>query len=362
LGIFTCNNNTGGDVNGLGTSACEDNSGTHVNGLGFFAASKNPYDYVNIIGKWSSVWSTNGTLGTEETWLSGDLHLYDPPSSGGVTTGTRLTFNGGEYITGSGGVIGVPFDLNVATNIIVGGTVDGIDIATDVGANTTHRGSAGTDHSDVGLNNTHRTSTGVDHTYIDQDVRTTASPTFASATIPFLTNATPVEVHTTAVAGDDIVSWDVLVAQIQLTQDINETYAEIGHRHIGAQLDVAVSTSTATLVTGLVVYADSGDMTVAIDGITTGTTGDYFVNLAASWGKTDAGTEIFNIHVFTNGVDTGIGLTRSISTQAAQGSGCGFGTLTNLPSETVITLHAWIDTGTDTMEIDHLALEVKRRK
>lgn len=45
--------------------------------------------------------------------------------------------------------------------------------------NTTHRGSDGKDHSDVVLNNTHRSSNGSDHGFIDQDIKTTAAPTFA---------------------------------------------------------------------------------------------------------------------------------------------------------------------------------------
>ena len=73
-------------------------------------------------------------------------------------------------------------------------TSDGSDHS-GVTANTTHRSSNGTDHSDVVLNNTHRTSdgsdhsgvtantihrtsNGTDHSYIDQDVTSTANPTF----------------------------------------------------------------------------------------------------------------------------------------------------------------------------------------
>ena len=52
-------------------------------------------------------------------------------------------------------------------NITTAGTVDGIDIATDVAANTTHRGSVGADHS-----------------YIDQDVTVAATPTFADVFVP----------------------------------------------------------------------------------------------------------------------------------------------------------------------------------
>jgi len=50
-------------------------------------------------------------------------------------------------------------DINITENIIVGGLVDGVDVATDVGANTTHR-----------------TSDGSDHGFINQDVTTTAKP------------------------------------------------------------------------------------------------------------------------------------------------------------------------------------------
>jgi hypothetical protein len=57
---------------------------------------------------------------------------------------------------------------------------------TDVTANTTHRSSDGKDHSDVVLNNAHRISNGSDHTYINQDVKTTASPIFAGITTDLL--------------------------------------------------------------------------------------------------------------------------------------------------------------------------------
>ncbi len=50
----------------------------------------------------------------------------------------------------------------------------------DVVLNNTHRGSDGTDHSDVVLNNTHRTSDGSDHTFIDQSVVSGSSPLFST--------------------------------------------------------------------------------------------------------------------------------------------------------------------------------------
>ena len=56
--------------------------------------------------------------------------------------------------------------VTITGNIIISGTVDGIDVATDVAANTTHRGSDGKNHSDVVLNNTHRSSSGVNHSHV----------------------------------------------------------------------------------------------------------------------------------------------------------------------------------------------------
>jgi len=46
--------------------------------------------------------------------------------------------------------------MDSSGNLSVSGTVDGIDIATDVAANTTHRTSDGKNHSDVVLNNAYR--------------------------------------------------------------------------------------------------------------------------------------------------------------------------------------------------------------
>lgn len=63
------------------------------------------------------------------------------------------------------------FDTEVSNNV-------------DVLANSTHRTSDGKSHSDVILNNTHRTSNGTDHTYINQDLTTTASPTFSNISVP----------------------------------------------------------------------------------------------------------------------------------------------------------------------------------
>jgi len=71
-------------------------------------------------------------------------------------------------------------------------------------ANETHAGSDGKNHSDVVLNNTHRGSTGVDHGYINQDVKTTASPTFAGLSLKQATNAD----RNIEFASDADILWD----------------------------------------------------------------------------------------------------------------------------------------------------------
>lgn len=77
--------------------------------------------------------------------------------------------------------------MTVTGDIIVSGTVDGRDIATDGTkldlVTVTQAVDLDTVESDTTLNNTHRASDGTDHTYIDQDVRITASPTFSATTI-----------------------------------------------------------------------------------------------------------------------------------------------------------------------------------
>ena len=121
--------------------------------------------------------------------------------------------------------------LDVQGNITLTGTVDGVDIATDVGANTTHRGSDGSDHSKVtanetaiGLNTTHRGSAGgTDHSDVNTNnakvtnVTTNLSAGTRTATTIKVdssdgTDATLVEADTTnaGILGSD--KWDEIVA------------------------------------------------------------------------------------------------------------------------------------------------------
>ena len=64
---------------------------------------------------------------------------------------------------------GPTFDnIDITNDIVVGGSVDGVDIAGQ--------------SAFVIANTTHKTSVGTDHGYINQDVQTTASPTFRTLT------------------------------------------------------------------------------------------------------------------------------------------------------------------------------------
>ncbi len=100
--------------------------------------------------------------------------------------------------------------VHVAGDITLAGTVDGVDIATDVTANTTHRGSDGSDHS-----------------FINQDVTVGSSPTFDG------TNFTGVPVVdkigitidggggviTTGIKGDIEIPFNCTINQVTLLAD-----------------------------------------------------------------------------------------------------------------------------------------------
>ena len=123
--------------------------------------------------------------------------------------------------------------------------------------NTTHRTSDGTDHSDVVLNNTHRTSNGTDHSYINQDVTSGASPTFANVSS---TNSATANSHlvrldqmNSAITG---LSWqDPVLNQVNFVTSEPAT-PNSGDRYINTA--TGTSSVTAQSVTANYIYEWNG--------------------------------------------------------------------------------------------------------
>ncbi len=134
-------------------------------------------------------------------------------------------YNSGTADLGSGAFkwrsLFLSSDASVGGNINVTGTVDGIDIATDVVANTTHRGSAGgTDHSDVNTNNAKVTNV---TTNLSAGTRTATTIKVDSSDG---TDATLVEADTTnaGLLGSD--KWDEIVANSVHTADNTQAHSD----------------------------------------------------------------------------------------------------------------------------------------
>ncbi len=147
-------------------------------------------------------------------------------------------------------------DINIAGNITLTGTVDGIDIGTDVPLNTTHR-----------------TSNGSDHTYIDQNVTTVGTPSFST-------------VNSTTFTGD--LNGTINTATTATTQSASDNSTKVATT---AYVDTAVTAEDLWDRAGIVVspktagdkISGTGGMQIAygtnqflldVDGTTMA--GDYF--------------------------------------------------------------------------------------
>ena len=165
---------SGNTLNATGGSAPE---GTSVLSTGETGAVK----YLREDGDGTCSWQVPAGSGdVSKVGIPVDNQIGVWTGDGTIEGTTGLTYNGTTF--------------NITGNITLSGTVDGIDIATDVAANNSHRVNTSNPHNvlatqisdfdtevsnntDVGLNTTHRTSNGTDHTYINQDVTTTGTPT-----------------------------------------------------------------------------------------------------------------------------------------------------------------------------------------
>jgi hypothetical protein len=127
------------------TSDTSDNASLFLEGGGGFGTSRGAY----IALRGNEVASVGGDVEVY-SGIGGDIAFLTDEGGGAVA---KLTISNTGTATFTG-------------NIVVTGTVDGIDIATDVAANTTHRSSDGSDH-----------------TFIDQSVVSGATPTFTATNI-----------------------------------------------------------------------------------------------------------------------------------------------------------------------------------
>jgi hypothetical protein len=134
---------------------------------------------LHTIDSHSDTSATGSQLDTLVAGLNTTLHFHDSDRDRSNHSGTQLASTISDFDTE------VSNNTDVSANTTHRGS-DGKDHS-DVVLNNTHRSSDGKDHSDVVLNNTHRSSDGTDHGFIDQDLQTTASPSWAGVTISGIT-------------------------------------------------------------------------------------------------------------------------------------------------------------------------------
>jgi len=149
---------------------------------------------MELKGSWNA--NTNSPALTDGSGNTGDVYLVSNAGSQDLGSGS-LTFESGEWVIYNGSTWQSGSEVNNLSDTNVTDLTDGGDStlhyhATDrARANHTGTQAASTisdfdtevsNNTDVAANTTHRSSDGTDHTYINQDVRTTASPTFSGAT------------------------------------------------------------------------------------------------------------------------------------------------------------------------------------
>lgn len=143
--------------------------------------------------------------------------------------------------------------LDVVGNIAVSGTVDGIDIATDVAANTTHSGSAGTDHSDVVLNTTHRGSDGSDHSLLANALQDNGDTTTGNITFDDGVGDSPKSVYVNASDHEGTIFCQSTSGDLRLTTDTGgielapaDNTVDVGTSKISGVVDPTANQEAAT--------------------------------------------------------------------------------------------------------------------
>jgi hypothetical protein len=151
---------------------------------------------------------------------------------------------------------------------LIKGTSGTLSAVTDNSSNWdtayTHAGSSGSDHSDVVTATSHITANGTSHTYINQDVQTTASPSFAGATIGSGSGLALLTSGVVSAVTDSRTNWDS--AYTHVSSDGSD------HGYVNQDVQTTASPAFANISTGgnitftgggSVVTDSAGDLTLA---------------------------------------------------------------------------------------------------
>ena len=237
-----------------------------------------------------------GTDATNKDYVDGQVATSDALDEvlaiGNTTGGTDIVVSTGDVIT----VTDAPVAGTDGTNKTY---VDGENATQDtaIGLNTTHRASAGIDHSDVVLNNTHRTSDGSDHSFLDQSVVSGASPLFATQT--------PADNSTKAATTEYV---DDAVAAVTIPDISCKVKKSTGQ---------TISNNTATIATWNTETYDTDGMHDNVTNnsrITIKTAGKYHFSCYGAWTGNSTGSRI--IDFLKNG--TSMAMTQYVPISKAQ--------------------------------------------
>lgn len=119
--------------------------------------------------------------------------------------------------------------------------------------------------SDTALNSTHRTSDGTDHTYIDQDVTTTATPTFAGIITDGLVDGRDVSVDGLKLDGIEVgATADQTATEIEaLYEGLDDTNKYTDAEKLSVDVSTTLNTTATTLPTAINEIHDEVDAVVA---------------------------------------------------------------------------------------------------
>jgi len=155
-------------------------------------------------------------------------------------------FTGLEMVASTGDALISTFTGDVRTSTA---PTNGNDLCNKTytdGLITTHEAVSDGNHSDVGTNTTHRTSNGTDHTYIDQDITVASTPQFAALGVG-KANDTSVPLQ---IRKEDGIGCDIIRDTTVLTGGTFSALNLIRHTHVTPAngIGINLSFSAQTLV------------------------------------------------------------------------------------------------------------------